>query len=48
MGKIYVVDFLQQTTFKDGEKYLKDENVYEPNPIVIKSLYNYHYDGESL
>ena len=46
--KVYVIDFLQKKTFTDGEKYLKDENVYEPHPIVIKTIYNYYNDGESL
>ena len=47
-GKVYAIDFLQKKTFTDGEKYLKDENVYEPHPIVIKTIYNYYNDGESL
>jgi hypothetical protein len=46
--KVYVIDFLQKKTFTDGEKYLKDENVYEPRPIVIKTIYNFYDDGESL
>jgi len=47
-GKIYVVDFLQKKTFTDGEKYLKDENVYEPTPIVIKSIFEFHQVEESF
>ena len=47
-GKVYVVDFLQKKTFTDGEKYLKDENIYEPNPIVIKSIFDFHQVGESF
>ena len=47
-GKVYIVDFLQKKTFIDGEKYLKDENVYEPNPIVIKSIFEFHQVEESF
>lgn len=46
--KVYVIDFLQKKNFTDGEKYLKDENVYEPRPIVIKTIYNFYDDGVSL
>ena len=46
--KVYVIDFLQKKTFTDGEKYLKDENVYEPHPIVIKSIFEFHQVGESF
>ena len=38
-GKVYVIDFLQKKTFTDGQKYLKDENVLETHPIVIKSIF---------
>ena len=41
-GKVYVVDFLKKKTFTDGEKYLRDENVTEVYPIVVKSIYNYY------
>ena len=47
-GKVYVIDFLQKKTFTDGQKYLKDENVYEPHPIIIKTIYDYYDDGESI
>ena len=47
-GKVYVVDFLQKKTFIDGEKYLKDENVYEPTPILIKSIFEFHQVGDSF
>ena len=45
-GKVYVVDFLQKKTFTDGEKYLKDENVYESNPIILESIFEYHQVGD--
>ena len=45
-GKVYVVDFLQKKTFIDGEKYLRDENIVEANPIVIKSMYNLHCNDD--
>jgi len=44
--KIYVVDFLQKKTFTDGQKYLKDENVHENHPIVIKSIFDLHKDDD--
>ena len=47
-GKVYVVDFLQKKNFTDGEKYLKDENAYEPTPIVIKSIFEFHQVEESF
>ena len=46
--KVYVIDFLKKKNFTDGEKYLKDENVYESRPIVIKTIYYYYNDGVSL
>jgi len=45
-GKVYVIDFLQKKTFIDGEKYLRDENVIDVNPKVIKSIYNLHCNGD--
>ena len=45
-GKVYVVDFLQKKTFIDGEKYLRDENAIEVNPIVIKSIFNLHCNDD--
>jgi len=47
-GKVYVVDFLQKKSFADGEKYLKDKNLYEPHPIVIKTISEFHQVGESF
>jgi len=46
-GKVYVVDFFLKTKFADGEKYLKDENVYESTPIVLESFYDLHEINQS-
>ena len=45
--KVYVVDFLQIKTFIDGEKYLIDKNLFENNPIVLKSLYNFYNNNDT-
>jgi len=45
--KVYAIDFLQIKTFIDGEKYLIDKNLYENNPIALKSIYNFHNENDT-
>ena len=45
--KVYVTDFLQIKTFIDGEKYLIDKNLFEDNPIILKSIYNFHNENDT-
>jgi hypothetical protein len=45
--KVYVADFLQIKIFIDGEKYLINKNLFVDNPIVLKSIYNFHNENDT-